>query len=175
MKIATLHDLYVEEIKGLYSGEQQLLKALPKMAKAAISPQLAKAFTDHVVETKAQLERLEKIFKKLDVSPTAKTCKVMEALLAEGNAAISDDADPTIKDATLIALAQRIKHLEMAGYGSTRTFARLLGCEESADLLQKTLDEEWAADKKLTKVAEAVINVKAVAAAGRNKAVALST
>jgi len=164
MKIATLHDLYVDELKGLYNAEHQLLKALPKMAKAAANPQLAKAFTDHLAETKVQVERLEKIFKKLEVSPSAKTCKVMEALLVEGSAAITDDADPTIKDAALIAAAQRVEHHEMAGYGCVRTFARLLGYEDAAGLLQKTLDEEGAADKKLTKLAETVINVEAVAA-----------
>ena len=163
MKLKTLHDLYIDELKDLYSAEHQLLKALPKMAKAASDSQLAKAFTGHLTETKGQVERLEKIFKKLDVSPRGKTCKAMEGLLEEGKEVMAEDADPTVMDAALIAAAQRVEHYEMAGYGCVRTFARLLGYEEAADLLQETLDEEGAADKKLTKLAETVINVEAVA------------
>ena len=163
MKLETLHDLYVDELKDLYNAEHQLLKALPKMAKAASAPQLAKAFTDHLEETKGQVERLEKIFKKLDVSPKGKTCKAMEGLLEEGKEVMDEDADPTVMDAALIAAAQRVEHYEMAGYGCVRTFARLLGYDQAADLLQETLDEEGAADKKLTKLAETVINVEALA------------
>jgi len=166
MKLETLHDLYVDELKDLYSAEHQLLKALPKMAKAAASPDLAKAFTAHLEETKGQVDRLDKIFKKLEVSPRGKTCKAMEGLLAEGKEVMSEDADPTVMDAALIAAAQRVEHYEMAGYGCVRTFARLLGYEQAADLLQATLNEEGAADKKLTKLAETVINVEAVAPAG---------
>jgi ferritin-like metal-binding protein YciE len=163
MKLETLHDLYVDELKDLYNAEHQLLKALPKMAKAASSSQLAKAFTDHLTETKGQVDRLEKVFKELDASPKGKTCKAMEGLLAEGKEVMDEDADPTVMDAALIAAAQRVEHYEMAGYGCVRTFARLLGYEQSARLLQATLDEEGAADKKLTKLAETVINVEAVA------------
>jgi ferritin-like metal-binding protein YciE len=165
MKLETLHDLYVDELKDLYSAEHQLLKALPKMAKAASAPQLAKAFTDHLEETKGQVDRLEKIFKKLDVGPKGKTCKAMEGLLEEGKEVMEEDADPTVMDAALIAAAQRVEHYEMAGYGCVRTFAHLLGYEQAAGLLQATLDEEGAADKKLTKLAETVINVEAVAPA----------
>jgi ferritin-like metal-binding protein YciE len=163
MKLASLHDLYVDELKDLYSAEHQLLKALPKMAKAASASQLAKAFTDHLTETKGQVDRLEKIFNKLDVSPKGKTCKAMEGLLEEGKEVMAEDADPMVMDAALIAAAQRVEHYEMAGYGCVRTFARLLGDEQAADLLQQTLDEEGAADKKLTKLAEMVINAEAVA------------
>ena len=163
MKLGTLHDLYVDELKDLYNAEHQLLKALPKMAKAASHPQLAKAFTDHLAETKGQVERLEKIFHKLDASPRGKTCKAMEGLLEEGKEVMAEDADPTVMDAALIAAAQRVEHYEMAGYGCVRTFARLLGEEKAADLLQATLDEEGAADKKLTKLAQTVINAEAVA------------
>lgn len=166
MKLESLHDLYVSELKDLYSAEHQLLKALPKMAKAASAPDLAKAFTAHLVETKGQVDRLDKIFKKLDASPKGKTCKAMEGLLEEGKEVMEEDADPTVMDAALIAAAQRVEHYEMAGYGCVRTFARLLGYDEAADLLQETLDEEGAADKKLTKLAETVINVEAVAPAG---------
>ncbi len=108
MKLETLHDLYVDELKDLYNAEHQLLKALPKMAKSASDPQLAKAFTGHLTETKGQVERLDKIFKKLDVSPKGKTCKAMEGLLEEGKDVMSEDADPTVMDAALIAAAQRV-------------------------------------------------------------------
>ena len=150
MKLETLHDLYVDELKDLYSAEHQLLKAIPKMAKAASSPQLAKAFTAHLGETKGHVERLEKIFKMLEVNPKGKTCKAMEGLLEEGKELMEEKADPTVMDAALIAAAQRVEHYEMAGYGCVRTYARLLGYEEAADVLQTTLDEEGAADKKLT-------------------------
>ncbi|MFN0051996.1 MAG: ferritin-like domain-containing protein [Planctomycetales bacterium] len=166
MKLETLHDLYVEELKDLYSAEHQLLKALPKMAKAASDPNLAKAFTSHLAETEEQVERLEKIFEKLEVSPKGKACKAMQGLLEEGKEVMAEDADPTVMDAALIAAAQRVEHYEMAGYGCVRTFARLLGYEKAADLLQATLDEEGAADKKLTELAETVINVEAVAPVG---------
>lgn len=168
MKLKTLHDLYVDELKDLYSAEHQILKALPKMAAAASNTKLAKAFTDHLKETEDQVARLDKIFKKLDVSPTGKTCKAMKGLLEEGKDVLDEDADPTVRDAALIAAAQRVEHYEMAGYGCVRTFARLLGEDSAADLLQETLDEEGATDKALTTLAESVINADAVApAAGR--------
>lgn len=163
MKLETLHDLYVDELKDLYNAEHQLLKALPKMAKAATAPPLAKAFTAHLAETKGQIDRLEKIFAELEINPKGKTCKAMQGLLEEGKDVMSEDADPSVKDAALIAAAQRVEHYEMAGYGCVRTFALLLGDEKAAGLLQKTLDEEGAADKKLTKLAETVINAEAVA------------
>jgi ferritin-like metal-binding protein YciE len=163
VKLVTLHDLYVDELKDLYNAEHQLLKALPKMAKAAADPQLAQAFTDHLEETEGQVERLDKIFKKLDVSPKGKTCKAMQGLLEEGKDLMAEDADPSVMDAALIAAAQRVEHYEMAGYGCVRTFARLLGDKQAAALLQATLDEEGAADKHLTELAESVINVDAVA------------
>jgi ferritin-like metal-binding protein YciE len=166
MKLETLHDLYVEELKDLYSAEHQLLKALPKMARAASAPQLSKAFTSHLAQTRGQIVRLDRIFKKLDVSPRGKTCKAMKGLLGEGAELMAEDADPTVMDAALIAAAQRVEHYEMAGYGCVRTFARLLGYDQQADLLQKTLNEEGDTDKKLTKLAESVINVDAVAPAG---------
>ena len=163
MAIATLHDLYVEELKDLYNAEHQILKALPKMAKAASHEELAQAFKDHLAETKTQVERLEKIFKKLGVSPKGKHCKAMEGLLEEGKDIMAEDAEPAVLDAALIAAAQRVEHYEMAGYGCVRTFARLLGYDEAADLLQETLDEEGSTDKHLTDLAESVINAEAVA------------
>lgn len=162
MALKTLHDLYVHELKDLYNAEHQILKALPKMAKAASSSDLAQAFTDHLEETKVQIERLETIFTELEVSPKGMKCKAMEGLLEEGKDIMAEDADPSVMDAALICAAQRVEHYEMAGYGCVRTFARLLGFDNAADLLQETLDEEGTADKKLTDLAESVINVEAV-------------
>ena len=167
MKLRSLQDLYVEELRDLYSAESQLLIALPKMAKAASAPQLNKAFMDHLKETQGQVERLEAIFGTLGASPKGKKCKAMEGLIEEGKETISEDAEPSIKDAALIAAAQRVEHYEMAGYGCVRTYARLLGHDEAIDLLQETLDEEGSADKKLTKLAETVINIKAAAAVSK--------
>jgi ferritin-like metal-binding protein YciE len=161
MKLESLHDLYMDELKDLYSAENQLLKALPKMAKAASAPELRTAFEDHLEETRGQVRRLEQIFKKLDASPKGKKCKAMEGLIEEGKEVMGEDAEPVVLDAALIAAAQRVEHYEMAGYGCVRTYARLLGHEEAANLLQDTLDEEAAADKKLTELAETVINVEA--------------
>lgn len=168
MKLRSLQELYVEELKDLYSAESQLLTALPKMAKAASAPQLNKAFKDHLKETEGQVRRLETIFEKLGTSPKGKKCKAMEGLIEEGKETISEDGDPSIKDAALIAAAQRVEHYEMAGYGCARTYARLLGHDDAADLLQETLDEEGSADKKLTKLAETVINIKAATADSRD-------
>lgn len=162
MKLKTLRDLYVDELKDLYSAENQLVKALPKMAKAASNEELSQAFTDHLAETEQQVERLEKIFQGLGISPKGKKCKAMEGLVTEGKELIDEEADPMVKDAALIAAAQRVEHYEMAGYGCVRTFARLLGEEEAAELLQETLDEEGNADKKLTDLAESVINIEAM-------------
>jgi ferritin-like metal-binding protein YciE len=161
MKLESLQDLYVEELKDLYSAETQLLKALPKMAKAASSPELRTAFEDHLEQTRDQLERLETIFKKLGISPKGKKCKAMEGLIEEGSELMAEQAAPAVMDAALIAAAQRVEHYEMAGYGCVRTFARLLGYKEAADLLQTTLQEEGTADKKLSKLAETTINVEA--------------
>ena len=127
MKLRSLQDLYVQELKDLYSAESQLLSALPKMAKAASAPQLSKAFKDHLTETEGQVKRLETIFEKLGTSPKGKKCKAMEGLNEEGKETISEDADPSIKDAALIAAAQRVEHCEMAGYGCARTCARCSG------------------------------------------------
>lgn len=162
MSLSTLHDLYVDELKDLYNAESQILKALPKMAKIASDPQLAAAFTGHVAETKVHIERLETIFQHLDASPKGKKCKAMEGLLAEGQDLMANDANPSVMDAALIGAAQRVEHYEMAGYGCVRTYARLLGEDRAADLLQMTLDEEGNTDKRLTQLAESVINAEAV-------------
>jgi ferritin-like metal-binding protein YciE len=167
MKLASLEDLYVDELKDLYSAENQLLKALPKMAKAASAPKLSSAFESHLKQTRFYVTRLEQIFKKLGGSPKGKKCKAMEGLLAEGKELMAEDADAAVMDAALIGAAQRVEHYEMAGYGCVRTYARLLGHKDAADLLQKTLDEEGAADKALTKLAETSINIGANGAADR--------
>lgn len=164
MKLASLHDLFVDELKDLYGAENQILKALPKMAKAASSEDLVDAFESHLKETEGQVERLEKICQDLGVSPKGKKCKAMEGLIEEGKELMEQEADPHVMDAALIAAAQKVEHYEMAGYGCARTFARLLGLEEAADLLQETLDEEGATDEKLTELAESVINAEAATA-----------
>lgn len=161
MALRTLHDLYVDELRDLYNAENQLLKALPKMAKAANSPELKSAFEKHLEVTKEQVSRLEQIFEKLELSPKGKKCKAMEGLLAEGKEVIEEEADPDVKDAALIASAQRVEHYEMAGYGCVRTYARQLGYSDAADLLQATLDEEGEADKALTELAESQVNADA--------------
>ncbi|WP_088255313.1 ferritin-like domain-containing protein [Fimbriiglobus ruber] len=161
MPLNSLHDLYVDELKDLYSAENQLLKALPKMAKKASAPELKTAFTEHLEVTRKQVERLEQIFTELGVSPKGKKCKAMEGLVEEGKEVLEEDGKPEVIDAALIACAQRVEHYEMAGYGCVRTFAKLLGYEDAEELLQATLDEEGEADQKLTELAETVINVEA--------------
>lgn len=167
MSLGTLHELYVEELRDLYNAENQLMKALPKMAKAASSEELKAAFEEHLEVTRGQIERLDQIFEELGEKATGKKCKAMEGLIEEGKELLEqEDADPSVLDAALIGAAQRVEHYEMAGYGCVRTFARLLGYEKAAELLQATLDEEGEADKKLTELAESVINVEAEAADG---------
>jgi len=159
-KINNLHDVYVEQLKDLYSAETQLIKALPKMAKAAASPELARGFEEHLEQTKGHAARLEEIFKGLDEKPTGKKCKVMEGLVKEGAETIEENASPAAKDALLIAAAQRVEHYEIAGYGSVKTYANLLGEDEAVRLLEQTLQEEVETDEKLTEMAES-INVEA--------------
>jgi ferritin-like metal-binding protein YciE len=161
MALDSLHDLYVNELKDLYSAENQLVKALPKMAKAASNPDLKAAIEEHLEVTRKQVERLERVFEGLGVSPKGKKCKAMEGLIEEGKEVMEEDGEEAVIDAALIAAAQRVEHYEMAGYGCARTFARLLGYDEAARLLQETLDEEGEADKKLTELAETGINVEA--------------
>ena len=160
MQMNSLDDLFVTELKDLYSAEKQLLKALPKMAKAANSKMLQNGFTKHLKQTEGHVSRLEKVFEELGVSPRGKKCKAMEGLIEEGQEVIDEDADPSVKDAALIAAAQRVEHYEMAGYGCVRTYANLLNHKKAATLLQQTLDEEGETDKALTKLAEQ-INVSA--------------
>ena len=161
MALGSLHDLYVEELRDLYNAENQLLKALPKMAKAASDETLRAAFEEHLEVTRGQVDRLDRIFKKLGTKPTGKKCVAMEGLIKEGKEMMEEDAEPAVLDAALIAAAQKVEHYEIAGYGTVRTYARMLGYEEAADLLQETLDEEGETDPKLTDLAESVINVEA--------------
>jgi ferritin-like metal-binding protein YciE len=157
----SLQDLFVDQLKDLYNAEGQLVKALPKMAKAASHPQLQAAFNAHLEQTRGHVERLEQVFDKLGESPKGKKCKAMEGLIEEAKEMLDEDADPDVMDAGLIACAQRVEHYEIAGYGCVRTYARLLGDEQSARLLQQTLDEEGQTDKKLTDLAERLINIEA--------------
>lgn len=161
MELETLKDLYIHELKDLYSAEKQLVKALPKMAKAASNEKLAAGFTTHLEETKEHAARLEKILKDLGQSTRGPKCKGMEGLVAEGQEMIEEEADEEVRDAGLIAAAQRVEHYEIAGYGCARTYAELLGEKAAAKVLQQTLDEEGSTDKKLTELALKTINVAA--------------
>jgi ferritin-like metal-binding protein YciE len=160
----TLRDLYLNELRDLYSAETQLLKALPKMAEAASSSQLKEAFTAHLEETKGHVSRLEQIFDALGEKPSGETCKAMEGLIAEGGNYVKAGGDRDVRDAGLIGAAQRVEHYEISGYGTTRTLALRLGESQAADKLQATLDEEAAADRKLTAIAEGEVNVEAATA-----------
>ena len=161
MQLETLHDLYVEEIKDLYSAENQILKALPRMIKAATHPQLKKAFTKHERQTREHVKRLERICKELGEKPTGKKCHGMEGLLEEGKELIKEKPEKDVLDAGLISAAQHVEHYEMAGYGTCRTWAQLLGYERQVQLLQMTLDEEKQTDLDLTALAEGAINIEA--------------
>ena len=158
MPIKTMEDLYVNELKDLYSAEKQILKALPRMAKAASHPELRQAFQEHVAVTEEQVRRLETIFDELGKAPRGKKCKGMEGLLEEGKEIMSEVEDEELLDAGLIGAAQRVEHYEIAGYGTARTFARELGYEEHAKILQQTLDEEGETDHRLTAIAEGRVN-----------------
>ena len=157
-----LHELLVDELKDLFSAENQIIKALPRMAKAASAPELKRAFEKHLIETRRQVERLEQIGRALDVKVTGKKCKGMEGLIDEGKEIMQEDLDESALDAGLIGAAQKMEHYEIAAYGTARTHAQLLGLDKVARLLQQTLDEEGATDKKLTMLAEKVINVEAM-------------
>jgi len=161
MELDTLKDLYVEELKDLYSAERQLVKALPKMIKATKHPELKAAFKTHLQQTTEHAKRLEEICKELGVSPRGKKCVGMEGLIEEGSDLIKEEPDADVLDAGLISAAQHVEHYEMAGYGTVRTYARQLGYESQAQLLQKTLDEEGETDHLLTDLAEARINLDA--------------
>jgi ferritin-like metal-binding protein YciE len=164
MSVETMEELFVDELKDLYSAEKQITRALPKLAKAASSEELKTALLSHLEETNGQIERLEQIFKKLGKSPKGKTCAGMKGVLEEGSEVLEDTDSGTVRDAALIAAAQRVEHYEMAGYGSAREFAKLLGQNDAASLLDETLAEEKAADSKLSNISRE-INKEAVKAA----------
>jgi len=159
----SLSDLMVQQLKDLYDCEQQLTEALPKLAQAANSPALKRAFQDHFNQTQTHVNRLEQVFRGLDCEPEAETCPAIKGIIKEGNDIASAKGDPAVRDAGLIAAAQRAEHYEIAGYGTVRTFAQHLGRNDLAQILQMTLDEEGEADKKLTTLAESGINQMAQA------------
>ncbi|HEX3053096.1 MAG TPA: ferritin-like domain-containing protein [Aggregatilineaceae bacterium] len=161
MALKSLQDFLVDELKDLYDAEHQITKALPKMQKVASSDKLKTAFEEHLTQTENQIDRLEQAFEHLGKKATRKHCKGVEGLISEGDELIKEGGDPDTVDAALIAAAQKVEHYEMASYGSARTYAQILGMDEVAELLQATLDEEGATDKKLTQIAKNV-NVKAM-------------
>jgi ferritin-like metal-binding protein YciE len=161
MKVTTLDELLEDELKDIYSAETQLIKALPKMVKAAESNDLRAAFERHLEQTRVHAERIEEICSDLKTTPRGKSCAGMEGLLKEGEEIIQSEAQSETKQAALIGAAQRVEHYEIAAYGTARAHARQLGYLKAVDLLSKTLDEEKETDKKLTKVAENRVNVKA--------------
>lgn len=151
-----LRELYIDELKDLHSAENQLVKALPKMAQAATSDELKQGFEKHLEQTRGHVQRLEQIFRALDKSPKGKKCAGMEGLIKEGSEMIEEDFEGAVKDAGLIGAAQRVEHYEIAAYGTAIAFARLLGEPEQVSLLQKTLEEEKQTDQKLTEMAQEV-------------------
>jgi ferritin-like metal-binding protein YciE len=163
MKLDSFETLYIEELRDLYNAENQLVKALPKMAKAASSPELQQAFEDHLEQTKEHIERLDEIFDKLDKKPSGKTCYGIKGIVEEGSEIMNEKGEGFVIDAGLIAAAQKVEHYEIASYGTVRTWAEMLGDDDAAELLQQTLDEEGETDKKLTELAEEIVNVQASA------------
>lgn len=161
MKLKNLQDLLVDQIKDLYSAETQLLKAIPKMAKAATSEDLRAGFEEHLEETRNQVQRLEQVCEHLGVTPKGKKCAAMEGLVEEGKEMIEEEAEDSVRDAGLIAAAQKVEHYEMASYGTARSWAEQLGLTEVAALLEETYEEEKATDEKLSQLAESMVNLEA--------------
>ena len=158
MELKNLQDLFVHELKDLYSAEQQILQALPKMAGATGHQELRQAFEEHAEVTREQVRRLDMIADELGLDLKGHKCRGMEGIIKEGQELLDSKADPDVLDAGLIGAAQRVEHYEMAGYGTARTFARRLGHERAAELLQRTLDEEGTTDHRLTEIAEGMVN-----------------
>lgn len=163
MSLDSLDTLFLDELKDIYNAEKQILRALPRMAKAAESPELQQAFQKHLKETEGQVQRLERIFKDLGQPARGKKCKGMEGLIEEGKEKLEEEGEGPVIDAALIASAQKVEHYEIAAYGCLRTYAELLGYNQAARLLEQNLAEEEAADKKLTQLGEGGINASAVA------------
>jgi ferritin-like metal-binding protein YciE len=162
MALESLQDLYLEQLKDLHSAEEQIIQALPKMIKQTKNPELRQGFEKHLAQTKEHLRRLDQIGQRAGQKLSGHKCKGMEGLIEEGDELMKKRADSDVLDAALIAAAQRVEHYEMAGYGCARTYARLLGLDDDAKLLQQTLDEEGDTDHKLTDLAERVINIEAL-------------
>lgn len=167
MKLNTLEDLFVHELKDLYSAENQLVKALPKMAKASSNQELKGGFEGHLKQTKEHVARLERIAEQLGKKLAGHKCKAMEGLVEEGAELIGEDAEDAVRDAGLIGAAQRVEHYEMAGYGTARALAKQLGHNDIAKILGQTLQEEKETDEKLTELAESSVNAEAGSAAGK--------
>lgn len=161
MEMESLKELYIEELKDLYSAEKQLVKALPKMVKNSTNSELRQAFSKHLEETEGHVERLEQIFEMLGERAGGKKCKGMEGLIEEAKELLEEDAAEEVLDAGLISKAQHVEHYEMAGYGTVRTYAEQLGFDDQAKLLQQTLDEEGTANELLTQIAESSVNLDA--------------
>jgi ferritin-like metal-binding protein YciE len=161
MALESLQDLFVEQLQDLFDAEQQLVKAIPEMAKASSTDKLRKAFQMHLSQTEDQVRRLEQVFELLDMKPKGETCQAMQGLIREGKTIMKKDAEPAVLDAALIAAAQKVEHYEIASYGSVRTWAKELGYRDAANLLQETLEEESEANEKLTKIAESLVNPRA--------------
>ena len=164
MSLDSMQDLLLEELRDLYNAEQQLTRALPKLVETAASPTLRQAFQSHLQETEGHVSRLEQIFEGLNEKPTGKKCKAMEGLIDEGADMLAEKGSEAVRDAGIIAAAQRVEHYEIAAYGSAVSFAQLLGRQDIATLLQQTLAEEEAADEKLSRIAEQEVNNHAMAA-----------
>ena len=162
MKLDSMKNLFLHELKDLHDAETQILEALPKMASKASHSELKSAFDEHRRQTEGHVKRLEKIFDDLGEKPGGVKCKGIRGIIAEGEEVLNEDADEEVRDAAMIAAAQRVEHYEMAGYGSARTYARMLGNDRAAQLLQETLDEEGETNKKLTSLAEARVNKDAM-------------
>lgn len=164
--VMTMEDLFIEELRDLMDAEKQIVKALPKMVDAATSSELKSALTEHLEVTRGHVDRLERIFTAIGVKSGGVKCDGMNGLIKEGDEMVKQTDEGNVRDAGLIAAAQRVEHYEMAGYGSARTFAQLLGRDEAADLLEETLDEEKEADQKLTEIAETMVNQRALSESG---------
>ncbi len=167
LKLNSLRDLLVEELRDLYNAENQLVEALPKMAEAASSNELKSAFSHHLEQTREHVSRLEHIFQQIGEKSSGETCEAMKGLIKEGEILVKAEGDPDVRDAGLVGAAQRVEHYEMAGYGTARSLARRLGEDQIAETLQQTLNEEADADKKLTSIAESQVNVAAASQARR--------
>jgi ferritin-like metal-binding protein YciE len=165
-KVETMEELFLDELRDLYDAEKQLTKALPKMAKAATSPQLRSAFEEHLTQTEGHVSRLEQIFESMDEKSSGKTCAAMKGLIKEGDEMASDTEESSVRDAGLIAAAQKVEHYEISGYGTARTHAQMLGNHQAVRLLEQTLQEEKQTDQKLNHIAESMINTQAASEGG---------